>query len=155
MKKLVNGERQATVGVLLGLLALVAVGAGVLLFALDARKTAKDSQALAREAVVSEQALRQTLIERCVLGEAQRQDAREDLMARIRQLEALITADTELKQVAPETRIFDMRIKAYADALAAARDRLTGLGEPVRCDRLYGIEATATSIEFGSLPLWG
>lgn len=65
MRKLSMEGRAGTAGVVLGLLAVLAVGTGVVLFVVDTRQTAHLAVATAKASVASEQQLRDLILARC------------------------------------------------------------------------------------------
>lgn len=123
MRSVAQGDRLASLGVLLG---LVAVGALLLSVVLLWWQEHERAEATIR-----------SLREQCQADVRQDQTARGDLRARIIQLDKLIAADEQLRQVAPEVSIFDMRLEAYRGARAAAVVRLDSI-EIADCTRLYG-----------------
>lgn len=114
------GERMASLGVLLGLVAMIAVLISVIL--LYVRDYERD------------QRLRAFLLEACERDNRRAVQASGDLAGRIALYNDVITSDREIQQLAPALQeTFEFRIAAYTAARDAAQIRLDGLAEPEDC----------------------
>lgn len=145
MQKLAHGERLATFGVILGLLAVIAVGAGVILFVFDTRQTARD-------AVDAQRALKAVIIERCLLRQAYDQRFVDSVKGDVETYQQLLDSSesTELPADTPQSvRDSVARQREILREAIEAKKLIVEEGVVGNCDqyRRIGVPSRQTEVE--------
>jgi hypothetical protein len=121
MRALTRGERNASVGVVAGLVGLICLLAASLGLNLKHAKDLDD--------------IKQVLVGRCQARQASDERVREDLQGRIDLYAAIVSTEQANRFIDEPLRA--RRIVPYRKAMAAAQAALTAIPAPVDCTRVY------------------